>query len=293
MTKYEGWSNRTNWKITALSLFIGGIPVLAALLVSTLLAACISIAAGVFVLRMAYSDDDLSGSIPASYTPSVLVIIVGYALEMLGGFSHPLLMGWMTLMGWLTIHLVSILAMVIVLHFQANKGEAPPTDIERMQMDIEFLRDMREWRKRDEEFRKLYPELTAQYEGERRGQPDYTQWETQGHSQAEQQGQETTKQRTPLHVAVLNGDTEIALVLISGGADVNAKNDSGKTLLHISAGRGYTEIALALIKNGADVNAKDDMGNTPLYDALVWNHSETADAIIKHGGVLRNAPAPS
>ena len=241
--------------MTALSLFIGGIPVLAALLVSTLLAACISIAAGVFVLRMAYSDDDLSGSIPASYIPSVLVILVGYALDFLGVFSHPFLMGWMTLKGWLTIHLVSIIAMVIVLHFQAN---ARSTDAER----------------------------------ELRGRPDYTQWEPQGQSQAEQRGQERTKQGTPLHVAVINGDTEMVLALISSGADVDAKNDAGKTLLHISAGRGYTEITLALIRNGVDVNARDDMGNTPLYDALVWNHTETADVIIKHGGVLRNAPAP-
>ena len=35
----------------------------------------------------------------------------------------------------------------------------------------------------------------------------------------------TQDQRTPLHVAALNGKTEVAALLVQGGADVNAMDE--------------------------------------------------------------------
>ena len=85
---------------------------------------------------------------------------------------------------------------------------------------------------------------------------------------------------TPLHFAKTK---EIADLLISKGADVNAKEAKNQiTPLHWAAWRGRKEIVELLIANGADVNAKEIGGDTPLDDVLL--DKETADLLRKHGG---------
>ena len=67
---------------------------------------------------------------------------------------------------------------------------------------------------------------------------------------------------TPLHDAL---DYPIAKLLISKGADVNARDSGGNVPLH------YTRsivISGLLVASGADVNARNDEGNTPLHEAL-------------------------
>ena len=54
--------------------------------------------------------------------------------------------------------------------------------------------------------------------------------------------------------------------------------------MYYSALEGYKEIAELLITKGADVNAKDKKGKTPLDLAIEENHSQTADLLRKHGG---------
>jgi len=53
--------------------------------------------------------------------------------------------------------------------------------------------------------------------------------------------------------------------------------------LHLAT--GSNEIAKLLISKGADVNAKDELlGRTPLDEAIFSNHSEIVDLLRKHGG---------
>jgi len=54
-----------------------------------------------------------------------------------------------------------------------------------------------------------------------------------------------------LFLAAYNGNKEIVEILISGGADVNVKNNDGKTPLTIAGEEGYTEIVNLLLENGA------------------------------------------
>jgi len=54
--------------------------------------------------------------------------------------------------------------------------------------------------------------------------------------------------------------------------------------LHRAAWKGHKEIAELLIENGADLNVKDDDGRTPLDWAIMRNHTEIADLLHKHGG---------
>ena len=64
---------------------------------------------------------------------------------------------------------------------------------------------------------------------------------------------------------------------------MSAKNDEDGTPLHLPADRGHTEVVELLITAGADVNAKDDEGETPL-DQAGTSWPETADLLRKHGG---------
>ena len=66
---------------------------------------------------------------------------------------------------------------------------------------------------------------------------------------------------------------------LAAGADVNAKDEDGRTPL-LNALSGPKEIIELLIAKGADVNAQDDVGFTPL-DRVV---GEIADLLRKHGG---------
>ena len=87
--------------------------------------------------------------------------------------------------------------------------------------------------------------------------------------------------------AVKGGNIEAVKQHLAAGADVNAKDDDGRTTLLHAAYQGNNEIAELLLANGADVNAKNDVGDTPLdYWAEMNTEGETADLLRKHGGMM-------
>ena len=90
--------------------------------------------------------------------------------------------------------------------------------------------------------------------------------------------------RTPLQLAALKGHKEVAELLIAEGADVNAKTNSGWTPLVVAAVRGHKEVVELLIAKGADVNAKRNDGETPLDLAIGRKHPKIANLLRKHGG---------
>jgi ankyrin repeat protein len=81
---------------------------------------------------------------------------------------------------------------------------------------------------------------------------------------------------------------EIAELLITNGADINAKINDGSSPLLAAAMRGHKEVAELLIAKGADVNAKSESVIGEDKTALDWavdqDHTGIADLLRKHGG---------
>jgi len=57
---------------------------------------------------------------------------------------------------------------------------------------------------------------------------------------------------------------KVAKILISVGADVNAKDIVGATPFHWATENGHLEVVKTLISAGADVNTKDESNWSPL-----------------------------
>ncbi|MDP6545829.1 MAG: ankyrin repeat domain-containing protein [Phycisphaerae bacterium] len=93
---------------------------------------------------------------------------------------------------------------------------------------------------------------------------------------------------TPLHLAVLCNQGEIARFLIKRGANLNAraKDKHGGTPLHWAAALGRFEICRQLIDSGADVNARDDNAFTPL-DAINYDPKSRRKIKLRIAELLR------
>ena len=76
--------------------------------------------------------------------------------------------------------------------------------------------------------------------------------------------------RTPLHAAAMQNRQEVVRILVAAGADLEAKNDYGRTpLLLVARETGSTTMGALLLELGADVNVRDRYGETPL-DLAAW-----------------------
>lgn len=75
---------------------------------------------------------------------------------------------------------------------------------------------------------------------------------------------------TPLHVACVWGDPEPVSVLISAGADLNARGELGQTPLFRAITGKSVDVLKLLLRSGADKTIADDDGILPkLYASRV------------------------
>jgi ankyrin repeat protein len=104
------------------------------------------------------------------------------------------------------------------------------------------------------------------------------------------------KNWTPLHMAAMAGQPQIAEFLLKHGAAVNARDVEGFTPLHNCASssmkghpskmteKARNEVAAILIAHGADVNAESKYGReTPLLRAVPTMNVELARMLLEHG----------
>ncbi|XP_043475374.1 ankycorbin isoform X2 [Leptopilina heterotoma] len=72
---------------------------------------------------------------------------------------------------------------------------------------------------------------------------------------------------TPLHLAVIAGDTQLVAVLLANGADVNAKDFEGHSVLHWATVCGEAECVRLVLAAGARPSTPDLRGGSPLHYA--------------------------
>lgn len=88
---------------------------------------------------------------------------------------------------------------------------------------------------------------------------------------------------TPLHIAALVDNDEIAKLLIEHGADLDVQNGSFYSPL-MRAGLKVTKV---LFENGADINFVSRNGQTTaLFRALMWKEKEVAEFLLKCGAKI-------
>jgi ankyrin repeat protein len=86
-----------------------------------------------------------------------------------------------------------------------------------------------------------------------------------------------------LHRAAVDGEIEQVKLLISKGADVNAKNGDGWTPLQYAASRGHMEIVELLLAHDADVHISGEDNLTAAEYAMKNNHTEVVQLLISKG----------
>lgn len=91
----------------------------------------------------------------------------------------------------------------------------------------------------------------------------------------------------PLHVAVSQGSTEIAWVLIDHGADLESASElQGARPLHLAADFGDLAMLTLLLDSGADTESRDDDDRTPLYRAAAAGHAEAVGLLLDRGAKI-------
>jgi Ankyrin repeats (3 copies) len=88
---------------------------------------------------------------------------------------------------------------------------------------------------------------------------------------------------TPLHRASENARLEAGQFLLDCGADINARNPMKNTPLIIAAARGFLEHARMLLERGAMVDARGQFGKTPLHLAAANGRTEVVRLLLERG----------
>ncbi len=86
-----------------------------------------------------------------------------------------------------------------------------------------------------------------------------------------------------LLIAAEFGDTETVNNLLAAGADINMKDETGRTPLIRAILDDHNDLALALIAKGADVSVKDMDGRTALKYSTIFYKTPIAEALKKAG----------
>ncbi|KAL9126176.1 MAG: hypothetical protein Q9217_004738 [Psora testacea] len=92
---------------------------------------------------------------------------------------------------------------------------------------------------------------------------------------------------TPLMIAssLREGD-DLVHLLLSKGADVNAKTNNGQTALHFTTSKSNLAIARTLLAHGASARVKDKRGQLPLHRAAAIGNVPLIELMLENRSPL-------
>merc|ERR1711937_295803 len=96
------------------------------------------------------------------------------------------------------------------------------------------------------------------------------------------QEEEVVEEEIDLHGAVSSSDLDAIKELLKAGADVNEKDEEGRSALHFACGYGEIECAKYLIEKGADVNILDGSKNSSLHYAAGYGEKASVELLLEH-----------
>eukprot|EP00892_Ulva_mutabilis_P007007 jgi/Ulvmu1/4679/UM002_0410.1 len=79
------------------------------------------------------------------------------------------------------------------------------------------------------------------------------------------------------------GDEEDVHEALTNSADVDARDEDGRTALHMAAANAYVSIAQTLLQAGANTEVKNASGNTALHWACVAGSAPMVELLLAHG----------
>ncbi|KAF2729239.1 ankyrin repeat protein, partial [Polyplosphaeria fusca] len=89
----------------------------------------------------------------------------------------------------------------------------------------------------------------------------------------------------PIHSAASNGLDEIITLLLEqeDPAEIDSKDDTGRTALHQAAMGGHLETIKLLLDKGADKTIVDSDQSTVLHEAAKGNKTEVVTELLDRG----------
>ncbi|XP_023319187.1 serine/threonine-protein phosphatase 6 regulatory ankyrin repeat subunit C-like [Trichogramma pretiosum] len=94
---------------------------------------------------------------------------------------------------------------------------------------------------------------------------------------------------SPLHLALSRGHANLAVSLLTSGANPNLANDSGRTPLHVVCNRPDRDLARIFlnaseaVNPALQVNVQDRLGNTPLHLAAECGNARAIETLLIRG----------
>ena len=92
-----------------------------------------------------------------------------------------------------------------------------------------------------------------------------------------------------MQIAILEGQREIAKLLLNSGVDPNGKFQFNEQYLNLAIDSSQPEIAENLIRKGAKVNLKGPFGLTVLRNAVVNEMEGIVRLLLKHGARISDS----
>ena len=93
-------------------------------------------------------------------------------------------------------------------------------------------------------------------------------------------------EETSIHVAALEGHSDILSLLIEHGADVNGRGRNSNTPLLQASAKANLEAGQMLLNHGADIEARNNFKNTALIRAAARSHAEFARMLLERGAMI-------